>query len=59
MVFFFQDRLPRRMHGKEVMGVVFHNLYLSSRNMPTVIIMDNETDREQRQRGSDAPSKLY
>lgn len=28
------------------MGEVFHNLYLSSRNMPVVIIMDNETENE-------------
>lgn len=34
-------------YEKEVMGEVFHNLYLSSQNMPVVIIMDDETENEE------------
>lgn len=33
-------------YEKEVMGEVFHNLYLSSRNIPVVIIMDDEIENE-------------
>lgn len=40
-------------YEKEVMGDVFHNLYLSS------IIMNDETNRERRERGKwDAPSNF-
>jgi hypothetical protein len=29
------------------MGEVFHNLYLSSRNVPVVTIIDDETENEE------------
>ena len=64
-IFFYSKRLETngvsgqgtqthiRTCEKEVMGEIFHNLYLFS------IIMDDETDRERRELGKwDAPSKF-
>ena len=48
MVFFkteYQDSCMGLGEGSNG-SVFFHNLYLSSRNIPTVIIMDDETENK-------------